>query len=78
MISSYNILLNHVLKKISSYFVNHENQTKISINDTPGLFDSDGDDNKINNDMKKYLIKSDIPRINTILIVISIRENRME
>ena len=28
--------------------------------------------------MKKYIIKSDIPRINTILIVISIRENRME
>ena len=60
------------------YFVNQENKAKISIIDTPGLSDSDGDDNKIINDMKKYLIKSDIPRINTILIVISIQENRMD
>ena len=59
-------------------FFNHENQAKISIIDTPGLSDSDGDDNKIIDDMKKYLIKPDIPRINTILIVISIQENRMD
>ena len=52
------------------YFVNQENKAKISIIDTPGLSDSDGDDNKIINDMKKYLIKSDVPRINAILIVI--------
>ena len=63
--------------KLKSFF-NQENQVNVSIIDTPGLSDSDGDDNKIIDDMKKYLIKPDIPRINSILVTISIRENRMD
>ena len=63
--------------KLKTFF-NHENQAKISIIDTPGLSDSHGDDNKIIDDMKKYLINPNIPRINTILIVISIQETRMD
>ena len=59
-------------------FFSQENQVNVSIIDTPGLSDSDGDDNKIIDDMKQYLIKPDIPRINSILIVISIQENRMD
>lgn len=63
--------------KLKSFF-NQENQVNVSIIDTPGLSDSDGDDNKIIDDMKKYLIKPDIPRINSILVTISIQENRMD
>ena len=59
-------------------FFNHANRASVSIIDTPGLSDSDGDDNKIIDDMKKYLIKPDIPRINAILIVISIQEPKMD
>ena len=59
-------------------FYNQENQVKVSIIDTPGLSDSDGDDNKIIDDMKNFLLKSDISRINAILIVISIQETRMD
>ena len=59
-------------------FYNQENQVKVSIIDTPGLSDSDGDDKKIIDDMKNFLLKPDIPRINAILIVISIQEKRMD
>ena len=59
-------------------FYNQENQVKVSIIDTPGLSDSDGDDKKIIDDIKNYLLKTDIPRINAILIVISIQEKRMD
>ena len=59
-------------------YINNENKVKISIIDTPGFSDSDGDDPKIIEDMKNHLTNTNFPRINTILIVISIQEPRID
>jgi len=59
-------------------YINNENKVKISIIDTPGFSDSDGDDPKIIEDMKNHLTNTNLPRINTILIVISIQEPRID
>ena len=62
----------------SQIFINQKNQVKIAIIDTPGFCDSDGEDKSIIEEMKLKLRDKTFPRINTILIVISIQEPRLD
>ena len=55
-----------------------EDNVKLVIIDTPGFSDTDGDDDKIIEKIKNYLLKKDFPRINSIIVVISIQEPKLD
>lgn len=46
--------------------------------DTPGFSDSDGDDPENIKKIKHYLLQKDLPRINSIIVVISIQEPKLD
>jgi predicted GTPase len=63
--------------KKKEYDIKEEN-IKLVIIDTPGFSDSDGDDPNIIKDIKNYLLKKDLPRINSIIVIISIQEPKLD